>query len=216
MNLSRNKWLIILVIFVLCLAINRCCRYENFNANMMSNPDIATLGKSLCSSKNDNNFLINRKTMTTDMFVTINETIKQIVIDMVIDYANNCKGMNGSDGLGDNKTTLTLACNTDPWDMEQNIVARITDYIEKEVLRLFDIKMSRLIIVHDLMRHLNLLETVIYPLQNSNLYTLHGIQYITTDSIKNIVTNNLEVKDVLYTILSRRNINVVNNNDEHI
>ena len=86
---------------------------------------------------------------------------------------------------------------------------------EKSVIY-FILSTVLLIIIHDLMTHLNLLEKVIYPLQNSNLYTLHGIQYITVNSIKNIVTNNLVVKDVLYTVLSRRNITVINNNDGHI
>jgi hypothetical protein len=211
----NNKWLIAIIILVL-LIINTYYRYEGFNANELSNSDIATLGKSLCSSTNDDNILINRKTITADMFVTMNETIKQIVIDMILDYANNCKGMNGSDGIGNNDTILTLACNTDPWSMEHNIVLKITDYIKDEISRLLHINMNKLIILHDLMRHLNLLEQVIYPLQNSNLYTLHGIQYITVNSIKNIINNNLRVKDVLYTVLSRKNINVINNNDEHI
>lgn len=214
MFLSQNKWLVIIGILLLCYLINSSCNYEGFYANDLSTPN--NLGKSLCLATNEDNFLINRKTMTTKSFVTMNENIKQIVIDMITDYANKCKGMNGSDGLGDDKNTLTLVCNTDPWDIEKNIVEQITSYIETEVIKQFDIKIDRLIIIHDLMTHLNLLERVIYPLQNSNLYTLHGIQYITVDSIKNIVINNLLVKDVLYTVLSRRNITVINNNDGHI
>lgn len=212
----RNKILLILGIIVLYIIIDRCCRYENFSSNDILNSDMTIMGNSLCSSNSDDSFLINRKTITSETFVIMNDAIKDIVIDIIIEYANICKDMNGSDGLGDNKSTLTLSCNTDPWDMEEKIVEKITDYIKTEVYRLLEIDIDRLIIVHDLMKHLNLLENIIYPLQNSNLYTVHGIQYITVNNIKNIVMYNLEVKDVLYTILSRRNITVINNSDKHI
>lgn len=217
MDILQNKWFVMgCILVILCYIILSNCNYENFISNDISDPDILTLGKNLCSLSSKDNFLINRNTMTTDTFIKMKNDIKQIIIDMITEYANKCNDMNGNDKLGADNYTLTLACNNDPWDMEQNIVNNISEYIRKYVLKRFNIKIDRLIIIHDLMKHLDLLESVIYPLQNSNLYTIHGIQYITVNSIKNIVTNNLNLDDILYTVLTRGNISVINKSDENI
>lgn len=215
MCLSQNTWLILLLLLFAFYIIISKCNYENFNANDIPEPDISTYGKSLCSSST-NTFMINKKTMITDNFIKMSNDIKQIVIDMIIEYAKKCNDMNGDEKVGITNYTLTLACNNDPEDMEQNIVNSITEYIRKEILNKYNVKINRLIIIHDLMKHLNLLEHVIYPLYNSKLYTLNDMQYITVDNIKKIVSNNLEVNNVLYTIITRGNISVIENQDKNI
>ena len=206
MCLSKKSLIIIFIVFILCYSVMSFCNKECFNANDISDPDMLLKGKSLCMLSNEDDLILKRKTMTNDNFIILVNSIKKIVIDTITEYAKKCNDINGNEKLGADDYTLTLACNIDPFYMEQNIVNKITDYIIDETLLRYNVKINRLITIHHLMKHLELIDTVIYPLQNSNLYTVHGIQYITVNYIKNAVENNLEIHDVLYTILSRANI----------
>lgn len=132
--------------------------------------------------------------------------IHGIIIDKIIEYARACSDMNGADGMSDGKINMTLACVNDPYVLEEDTNYEIAKYIIRTIRKMFNITMTPYIVIADLMRHLNLLEAVIYPLQFSGLYTIHGIQYTNRNMIKRMVETNLKVKDVLYTILSRRNI----------
>ena len=68
-------------------------------------------------------------------------------------------------------------------------------------------------LIGDFMLHLNLLDNVIYPLMYSNLFTVHGVQYFNKNTLGEKVYFNLIIRDVLFTTLLRRGIEVIQDKD---
>lgn len=191
-------------------------KYEQFRANNLNNPNIELL-----DTTHDDTFTPHTHHhvvhyLSVKEFTLMVKHIKNIIIKSIIDHAESCQQMNGDDKLGDGHHNRSLSCQTDPWGVEEEIVLKITQFIREHIKNKFNINLNHYHIIHDLMRHLNLLEAVIYPLRYSGLFTVHGIQYTSEKSIKQRVHFNLDVKDVLYTIITRRNISLLVDTDRHI
>lgn len=151
------------------------------------------------------------KYMKTQEFNKMIAIIRKIVYQDIIKYSKVCSDMNGSDGPQPNQ--MTLKCNTDSKAMQEEIVNHISEYIISHVKQTYKINLNPYQVTGDFMIHLNLLEDVIYPLLYSDLYTVHGIQYFDKKMLGDKVYSNLKIRDVLFTTLLRRGIEVVQDED---
>lgn len=197
---------------------------ENFEASGIGNPVInqgtwensyALMSLPLTNGGGDtmSDRLIPTQIKTSE-FLKLNNKLKTIIGDIVIKYASTCQEMNGSEvGLGDDKTTLTLACVTDPFAIQEEIIYEIYDYLYKYTFDKFNVHLNPYMAYHDLYQNLNLMEGLIYPISNSGLYTVHGIQYTTARWIRNKV-NDIEVRHAVMTIFSRRGIEIQLDTDQ--
>ena len=151
------------------------------------------------------------KYITTSEFNQMIEMIRRIVYQDIIDYTKVCSDMNGSDGP--EKNQMTLKCNTDPQAMQEDIVNHIADSLITHVKKTYGVNLNPYQVTGDFMIHLNLLEDVVYPLMYSDLYTVHGVQYFNKKMVNDKVYSNLQIRDVLFTTLLRRGIEVIQDMD---
>lgn len=199
---------------------------EHFEASGIGNPVIdqgtmenayALLSQPLTSGGLDSmshRLIVNQ--ISNIEFIALITEIKDIIASKIIDRAKTCQDMHGTeDKLGDGKQTLTLACETDPYELQDEIIASIYELLYDYIKKRFNIHLNPYIVYHDLYRTLNLMEAVIYPLQYSGLYTVHGVQYTTERWIRNKVQNDINVGDTLFTTISRRNIDIEIDTDQH-
>lgn len=217
---------VIFIFFVLFLCIiillkncnqtlgNPCGETETFRANSLDSPewDYEILGDNSATTtfftyRNVDNYL--RVAEFTEMI----NRIKQIITVTLIDLGKECQNMNGLeyDRLGEYQ--ITLSCHNDVAHMEELVILAITRYIIGYVQNKFGININPYQIIGDMMQNLNLLEAVIYPLMYSTLYTVNGIQYVTESRIRETV-DNLDIKNVLYTTLSKRGIVCIPDSDD--
>ncbi len=151
------------------------------------------------------------KYMTTGEFTLMIAKIRKIVYQDIIHYSKVCSDMNGSDGPQPNQ--MTLRCNADPLSMQKEIVNHIAEYVIDHVKQSHRVNLNPYQLIGDFMLHLNLLDNVIYPLMYSNLFTVHGVQYFNKNTLGVKVYFNLIIRDVLFTTLLRRGIEVVQDKD---
>ncbi len=129
----------------------------------------------------------------------IKNTIYNIIINKILELANTCKFMNGDEKLITDTMTFTCLLN-DP----EYIHLEINKDIEKYI---FLIKTEHNIqltssIIHDI----NLLDTVIYPLINTNKYTMYGNTYFTYNILYNQVFDNVELENSINKLFMKNNI----------
>jgi hypothetical protein len=199
------------------------------NAFAALNPPLSAGGKDTMSQR-----LILNQVPTTEYMALVTE-IKTAIANKIIDYATTCQEMHGPVAkqgpmsgpvvkqgpsnypaiLHDGKKGLTLACVTDPYDLKNKIIDNVYEIIYKYIKSKFDINMNGYAVYHDLNMHLNLMEGIIYPLQYSGLYTVHGVQYTNERWIRDKIRTDVNVKDALLTALSRRNIELEVDTDRH-
>lgn len=193
------------------------------NAFAALNPPLSAGGKDTMSQR-----LILNQVPTTEYMALVTE-IKTAIANKIIDYATTCQEMHGPVAkqgpmsgpsnypaiLHDGKKGLTLACVTDPYDLKNKIIDDVYEIIYKYIKSKFDINMNGYAVYHDLNMHLNLMEGIIYPLQYSGLYTVHGVQYTNERWIRDKIRTDINVKDTLLTVLSRRNIELEVDTDRH-
>lgn len=198
---------------------------ESYRASGIDNPVIdqgtmqnayALMNKSYTDGGTDSmsQRLILFQVKTSEM-VRLVRAIQDTIINKLVGSATVCKDMHGADGLGDERRTLSFACVTDPVALKDDIIQDVYDIIYGFVKTKFHINMNEYVVYYDLNRQLDLLEAIIYPLMYSNLYTVHGVQYITADWIRVKVEQNLKIQDVLLTVFSRRNIDIEVDTDQH-
>lgn len=192
---------------------------EPFKAHNLDNPETDLLDQipddDITSGKHTHYHIVNHLSAkeTIDMMTDI----KKIIVDKIVEYGTTCQQMNGDEvGFSDGKINISLACVSDPYAVEEDIVLEVTKYIRTVIKNKFNIDLSPYIVIADLLRELNLLEGVIYPSQHSHLYTVHRVQYTNRRIIEQIVNTNINVRHVLYTVLSRRNITLEIDTDQHI
>lgn len=212
---------------------------EEFQANGLDNPVIdqgthengyALLNPPLTAGGRDtmSDRLVMHQVSTMEYLALVTE-IKTAISNKIIDYAKTCQEMHGPVAkqgpmvgpsnypaiLHDGTQGLTLACVTDPYDLKNKIIDDVYEIIYKYIKSKFNININAYAVYHDLNMHLNLLEGIIYPLQFSGLYTVHGVQYTNERWIRDKVQSDINVKDVLITTLSRRNIELEVDTDRH-
>ena len=206
---------------------NTKSKIENFRANGLDNPVIdqgtgdnayALLNQPLSAGGQDtlSHRLIVHQVSNKELIGLITE-IEAFISNTIIDQARTCQDMHGDEvQLHDGKRGLSLACVTDPYDLRDQIIDGIYEMIYQYVKSRFGINMNPYVVYHDLHMHLGLMEGVIYPLQYSGLYTVHGVQYTNEDWIRTKVHDNIDVRHVLFTVLSRRNIEIEVDTDQHV
>jgi hypothetical protein len=196
---------------------------ESFSGNMLEN-DVIDNGT---MTDNYTKLSESSSTLSHDLipaqvpnavFMDMVTGIKHIISKKIIKSAESCRTMNGEDGMNQNNVlrkgkTITLQCVPDLHGLGNMIMKDIYAFIDTITRERFNVKLDPALVLHDLHRNLNIMEAVLYPLKHSNLYTVHGIQYTTEDRIKKMVYSNIQVKDVLYTILTRRGIEIMNDTD---
>jgi hypothetical protein len=153
------------------------------------------------------------KYMSVKDFNTMINTIRDIIYRDILNYSKTCADMNGDDGPQPNQ--MTLFCINDVQAMHEEIIDHIAEYIITTIKTKYDINLNPYQVTGDFMVHLNLLEDVLYPLIYSGLYTVHGLQYFDKTILKQKVQYNLLTRDVLYTTLLRRGLDVLPDADEH-
>jgi hypothetical protein len=206
---------------------------EKFTANGMDNPVIdqgtmengyALLSHPLTGGGVDimSDSISDRKILhqipNTEYIYLVTE-IKDTIASKIIERARTCQEMHGTEAkprLGDGKRALTLACETDPYSLQDDIIDAIYELIYQYVKKKFGINLNPYLVHHDLYNQLNLLEGVIYPLQYSGRYTVHGVQYTNEDWIRNKVQADIDVRHALFSVISRRNIEIEVDTDQNI
>lgn len=151
------------------------------------------------------------KYMTTGDFNKMIAKIRKIVYDDIISYSKVCADMNGVDGPEPNQ--MTLKCNVDPDAMQEDIVNHVSLYVISYVKESHGVNLNPYQVTGDFRIHLRLLEDIIYPLMYNDLYTVHGIQYFDKNMLGEKVYFNLQIRDVLFTTLLRRGIEVLQDQD---
>ncbi len=213
---SFIRYIILFLIVLIPLMYIGWNNDEPFRANSLDNPqwDYDILGNNnetntFFTYEDANNYL------RVSEFIGMVNKIKQIIINKLVDMGSQCQNMNGLeyDKLSENQ--ITLSCHNDVAQIEEQIVLAITKYIIGYIQNKFKININPYQIIGDLMVHLNLLEAVVYPLMYSTLYTINGVQYVTPGKIKETV-NNIDIKNVLYTTLSKRGIICIPDSDDHV
>lgn len=210
--------ILVLIMVILFVYIGRKIfkKSELFRANSLDNPqwDTNILGNNNATNtfftyQNENNYL------NVSEFNEMVNRIKQIISNSLIGLGSQCQAINGLefDKLVENQ--ITLSCHNDVAQIQEQIILAITRYIIGHIQNKFGININPYQIIGDMMIHLNLLEAVIYPLMYSTLYTINGIQYVTQSKIIDTV-NNLDIKNVLYTTLTKRGIKCIPDSDDHI
>jgi hypothetical protein len=212
-NFDCKNIIIPVVIVFFIVALYLLSNKEGFRANNinikdvnvnMSKPDYENPSLPYTSLYLDQN---TRNVISKRDLTDIVDNVREIIINDLVKYGKICQEMNGDEvKMADGNYALSLMCNNNPWEIEKEIVNNIVKSIRDIIQKRFNINMNPYLLYHDISRNLNLLEGVIYPLQYSGLYTIHGIQYINKDVIRNKVNRNLDIKDTLLTALSRRDI----------
>jgi len=181
------------------------------NSYTKLNPPLSAGGKDTMSQR-----LIVHQISDKEFIALITE-IKAYIANTIIDQAQTCQAMHGDEvKLHDGKRGLTLACVTDPYALEKQIIDGVYEMIYQFVKSRFNINMNPYLVYHDLHMHMGLMERIIYPLQFSGLYTVHGVQYTNKDWIRTKVHDNLDIRNVLFTVLSRRNIEIEVDTDQQV
>jgi hypothetical protein len=219
--MCRNKFLeILLVVLIICVAYMALCdqsdivRSEHYDANYAPDTELLKIQNDV-----QNNYVgsLSSKYMTTSEFTEIVTNIKKIIVDQIIDFAEKCQTMNGTEYDKLQKHQMSLFCHNDATNIEETIVLAISDHIIKSVKNKYNnININPYQIISLFLVNANLTDSLIYPLMNSSLYTLHGIQYFTKNKVIDLVDRNIYLNDLLYTILSQRGIVVVMDDDQKI
>lgn len=217
--MNINVFIFLLLIFLLVIILyGKTCNINN-TINKTNNDYTESFNANpLFNITNVNTNHDNRpygKYLKTSEFMNMITNIKQIIYDTILDMAKSCITMNGSPSWHFGLTQITLQCFVNDHEIEQRIIENVDKYIYVTIKDKLDVNLNSQHITHDLMRNLNLLEKVIYPLKYSKLYTVNGEQYITEKKIYSLVKD-LNIKDSLMSTLERRDILLFPNNDEHI
>jgi hypothetical protein len=225
--IDKNLLLSILVIILIVIIIYMMCgenKIEPLTANYLDEPEIMLLQKynedlDDDDTSNPSKEKIHKNAVNyfkVSEFTELVLDIKEKIAGMLINYGRTCREQNGEDKLGDGEYELSLNCITNPQEIEDSILLEVFKIIHKYILDKYHINLNFHAVMFDLYNHLDLLEKGIYPLMYSELYTINGIQYTTQSKIINLVNTNLPVHDVLYTIISRRNIVLDMDTDQNI
>jgi hypothetical protein len=200
---------------------------ENFRANGIDNPVIdqgtwenayAKLNPPFTAGGDDtmSHRLIVHQVSNKELIALITE-IEAYIANTIIDQARTCQDMHGDEvQLHDGKRGLSLACVTDPYNLRDQIIDGVYEIIYHFIKSRFGINMNPYVVYHDLHMHMGLMERIIYPLRFSGLYTVHGVQYTNEDWIRTKVHDNIDVRHVLFTVFSRRNIELEVDTDQHV
>jgi hypothetical protein len=181
------------------------------NAYTLLNPPHSAGGKDTMSHR-----LIVHQVSNRELIALITE-IKAYIANTIIKFAKTCQNMHGDEvQLHDGKRGLSLACVSDPYALKDQIIDGVYEMIYQFIKSRFNINMNPYVVYHDLNMHMGLMERIIYPLQFSGLYTVHGVQYTNEDWIRNKVHDNIDVRHVLFTVFSRRNIEIEVDTDQHV
>jgi hypothetical protein len=159
------------------------------------------------------------KYIDTLAFNEMINSIRTIVYQDLLKFQSVCRDMNqvhtdGPEKAADDKQ-YTLVCLGDMSDLQASILDHIVMYIVDHIKEKYNININPYAMRSDLMLNLHLLDAVIYPIAYSGLYTVHGIQYFTESMLKQQISENLKIRDVLYSTLLRRGIDVTPDNDNH-
>ncbi len=148
------------------------------------------------------------ETIDIKEFAKIIKSSKDIIIAIIMDYGMTCIDMNGKYESSLNRQ-LSLACNTDQIEIEDKIIASLLNFIDDYVRSNYKRKINKYSAVRVMKKHMDLLEQIIYPLSNSQIYTLNGVQYFTKNLLRKTVYTNKNITDVIYSVFMENGINVV-------
>lgn len=226
-NLIIIIMIIIIIVIVLCSSHKTYDTYRNinnYNYNYNHKNKEKFVGKSDCLDsdcddisllKIDNNLLLPPvHYMSTNIFNKIIVDLQLLIVDTLQKQARTCSDMNGEDGL--EKTHMTFTCINDIENVQTIVINHIAVYIMEYAKRAYNINLNPQLIISDFTKNMDLLENVIYPLLYSRRYTIQGINYFTSEMLINKVVNSLKLKNVLYTTIQRRGIEVLPDFDDHL
>jgi hypothetical protein len=183
---------------------------ENFESDFDPKLDLLMIQK-------DNKIQSPYRFINVEQFNKMIDSIRKIIHDDVVDFTKVCTDMNGDAGIGEqNDQRMTLLCYDDTIAVENTIITHICDFIIDHIKKQYGINMNPYLVFSDFKVNFNISEDILYPLSDSTLYTVHGVRYFTESMLNNLISQNLSVKNVLYTTLLRRGIDVNPNSDNHI
>jgi len=170
----------------------------------MPNNDLSLNDLEVCNDRYVTN------TITIKEFSKIMKSSKDLIISILMDYGMTCIDMNGKYDSSLNRQ-LTLTCNVDKLEIEDKIIAALINFINDYFTSNYKQGINKYNAVRVMKIHMGLLEQIIQPLTNSNIYTLNGVQYFTKNLLQKIVYSNKNITDVIYTVFIENNVSVINN-----
>lgn len=201
--------LLLVLLLVVCLNMNNQENYEVVYTNPC---------KKLTQQESEFPIVDNLTTkyMTVTEFTQLTNEIKELIVKYLVEKGRKCHELNGTNIHEMNEKQLTLLCYSSVDELSESIILIIANHIIDYCRKRYNINVNPYYIITVFSSHLDLAEKVLYPLMNSQLYTLHGIQYFTQDIARKLVSENLYTNDVLYTVLTSRGIVVVLDNDKNV
>jgi transcriptional regulator NrdR family protein len=198
------KYILIIIFLITIIIITKFCANEKFNNENFY-------------SEINHDYKLSPHHIKTSEFNRMISEINYITYKSIYNMAYSCLEMNGNGKPSHyfGNQNITLQCYNDDQEISNNVINKIHDYIQDKIKEYTNVNIQSSIIYHDLHKNLNLKQKIIYPLKYSGLYAKHKIQYVTSDMIKNTVIKNIDIKNILMTIISRRGIVLVNDSDNH-
>jgi len=156
MGLYETMILITTIFLIILLFTTRSEGFDQNDENQYETGNYP--GDTFFTYQNTNNYL--RVAEFTEMV----NRIKQIIAETLQDLGKQCQGINGTeyDRLAENQ--ITLSCHNDVGQIEEQIILGITRYVIGHIQNKFGININPYQIIGDMMTHLNLLESTVYPL----------------------------------------------------
>lgn len=154
------------------------------------------------------------KYISVESFNAMIKTIQTIIYNDIVKFSKTCTDMNGYNEPGQER--MSLQCYDDTIGIENVVITHICDYIIEHLKTKFKIRMNAYLIFSDFKVNFNLSEDILYPLSDSTLYTVHGVRYFTKTMLDTLISQNISIKNILYTILLRRGIDVIPDVDDHV
>jgi hypothetical protein len=144
--------------------------------------------------------------------------IRKIIYNDIVYFSKACNNMDGNiDGVNNpGERRMTLLCYDDTESIENTVITHMCDYIVNHLKTKYGINMNPLLVFSDFRVNFNMSEDLLYPLTDSTLYTEHGVRYFTKTMLENLIDQDLSIKNILYTIILRRGIDVIPDVDDHI
>lgn len=217
--MDDNILIIVLVYLVGVILLFQCFGQSKHDENKRERfRGIYDPDTSLLLIQEDKKLQSEYKYISTEHFNEMIYEIRKIIYDDITYFSKTCDNMDGNiDGWNNpGSRRMTLMCYDDTQSIENTVITHICDYIINHLKTKYGVNMNPLLIFSDFRVNFNLAEDILYPLTDSTLYTEHGVRYFTKAMLKNMIDGNLSVKNVLYTVILRRGIDVIPDVDDQI
>ena len=215
MTTSNTAIAVILIIVSLCVIFftenqNNAICPEYFVSK--SEPDNTT---ELLKQENQRIILPTNMYINTENFNKLQDMVYDTIYNTVVKRAQQCGTIDQIDSIKVRpENQLTLTCLTSPEELQDLIITNITNLLIDYIYKNHQILLNEYYVASMLYTHLHLMDSLIYPLLMTKQYTLYGISYFTRIMLRNMISQNMKIHDILYTILSSHGIDTIRSSDD--